>query len=137
MVDRIRKIKTLEQKILLLKKEVATDLKKRIKQQEKEIFKLGQEYTKTFDEDFNFTVCVKKNQKSNTKNSSVSRARLTKQDKIKVEDQITKLITKTPHTISDICDKTRRPVNQIRNILKNIKGLKKKGSKRNTTYFVK
>ncbi len=137
MVDRIRKIKTLEQKILLLKKEVATDLKKRIKQQEKEIFKLGQEYTQTFDEDFNFTVCVKKNQKSNTKNSSGSRARLTKQDKIKVEDQITKLITKTPHTISDICDKTKRPVNQIRNILKNIKGLKKKGSKRNTTYFVK
>lgn len=137
MVDRIRKIKTLEQKILLLKKEVATDLKKRIKQQEKEIFKLGQEYTQTFDEDFNFTVCVKKNQKSNTKKSSGSRARLTKQDKIKVEDQITKLITKTPHTISDICDKTKRPVNQIRNILKNIKGLKKKGSKRNTTYFVK
>lgn len=137
MVDRIRKIKTLEQKILLLKKEVATDLKKRIKQQEKEIFKLGQEYTQTFDEDFNFSVCVKKNQKSNTKNSSGSRARLTKQDKIKVEDQITKLITKTPHTISDICDKTKRPVNQIRNILKNIKGLKKKGSKRNTTYFVK
>ena len=64
MVDRIRKIKTLEQKILLLKKEAATDLKKRIKQQEKEIFKLGQEYTQTFDEDFNFTVCVKKNQKS-------------------------------------------------------------------------
>ena len=137
MVDRIRKIKTLEQKILLLKKEVATDLKKRIKQQEKEIFKLGQEYTQTFDEDFNFTVCVKKNQKSNTKKSSGSRARLTKQDKIKEEDQITKLITKTPHTISDICDKTKRPVNQIRNILKNIKGLKKKGSKRNTTYFVK
>ena len=120
-----------------MKKEAATDLKKRIKQQEKEIFKLGQEYTQTFDEDFNFTVCVKKNQKSNTKNSSGSRARLTKQDKIKVEDQITKLITKTPHTISDICDKTKRPVNQIRNILKNIKGLKKKGSKRNTTYFVK
>ena len=137
MVDRIRKIKTLEQKILLLKKEAATDLKKRIKQQEKEIFKLGQEYTQTFDEDFNFSVCVKKNQKSNTKNSSGSRARLTKQDKIKVEDQITKLITKTPHTISGICDKTKRPVNQIRNILKNIKGLKKKGSKRNTTYFVK
>ena len=137
MVDRIRKIKTLEQKILLLKKESATDLKKRIKQQEKEIFKLGQEYTQTFDEDFNFSVCVKKNQKSNTKKSSGSRARLTKQDKIKVEDQITKLITKTPHTISDICDKTKRPVNQIRNILKNIKGLKKKGSKRNTTYFVK
>ena len=86
MVDRIRKIKTLEQKILLLKKEAATDLKKRIKQQEKEIFKLGQEYTQTFDEDFNFTVCVKKNQKSNTKNSSGSRARLTKQDKIKVEN---------------------------------------------------
>ena len=41
MVDRIRKIKTLEQKILSLKKEAASDLKKRIKQQEKEIFKLG------------------------------------------------------------------------------------------------
>lgn len=104
-----------------MKKEAATDLKKRFKQHEKEIFKIGQEYTQIFNEDFNFTVYFKKNQKSNTKTSSGSRARLTKQDKIKVEDQITKLITKTPHTISDICNKTKRPVNQIRNILKTLK----------------
>ena len=44
MVNRTQKIKILEEKILVLKKEAAADLKKRIKQKEKEILKLGQEY---------------------------------------------------------------------------------------------
>ena len=41
MVNRIKKIKTLEEKILVLKKEAAADLKKRIKQKEKEILNPG------------------------------------------------------------------------------------------------
>ena len=112
MINRIQKIKTLEEKILVLKKEAAADLKKRIKQKEKGILKLGQEFAQTFEGDFHFKISVKKNHKNNISKPSTGRARLTKDDKIKVE-------------------------NQIRNILKDIKGLKKKGSKRNTTYSLK
>lgn len=137
MINRIQKIKTLKEKILVLKKEAAADLKKRIKQKEKEILKLGQEYAQTFEEDFHFKISVKKNHKNNISKPSTGRARLTKDDKIKVENQIRKLISKTSLSISEICAKTNRPVNQIRNILKDIKGLKKKGSKRNTTYSLK
>ena len=54
MISRIQKIKTLEEKITLLKKEAANDLRKKIKQKERELLKLGQEYIQTFQEDFNF-----------------------------------------------------------------------------------
>ena len=94
MVNRIQKIKTLEEKILVLKKEAAADLKKRIKQKEKEILKLGQEYTQKFEGYFHFKITVKKNHKNNISKPSKGRARLTKEDKIKVENQIKKLISK-------------------------------------------
>lgn len=137
MISRIQKIKTLEEKITLLKKEAANDLRKKIKQKEKELLKLGQEYIQTFQEDFNFEVRLKKNNIKPTSGSSSNRSRLTKEEKAKVETQIRKILLKGSISITEICAKTKRPVNQIRNILKDIKGLKKKGAKRNTTYYLK
>ena len=63
MVSRAQKIKTLEEKINALKREASAELKKTIKQKEREIQKLGQEYIQTFDEDFVFKVSVRKNDK--------------------------------------------------------------------------
>lgn len=137
MISRIQKIKTLEEKITLLKKEAANDLRKKIKQKEKELLKLGQEYIQTFQEDFNFEVRLKKNNIKPTSGSSSNRSRLTKEEKAKVETQIRKILLKGSISITEICAKTKRPINQIRNILKDIKGLKKKGAKRNTTYYLK
>lgn len=137
MISRIQKIKTLEEKITLLKKEAANDLRKKIKQKERELLKLGQEYIQTFQEDFNFEVRLKKNNIKPTSGSSSNRSRLTKEEKAKVETQIRKILLKGSISITEICAKTKRPVNQIRNILKDIKGLKKKGAKRNTTYYLK
>jgi len=137
MVSRIQKIKTLEQKINSLKREATTELRKTIKQKKKEIEKLGQEYVQTFNEDFVFKVSVRKNHKTNNAKSSSSRQRLTKEDKIKLQNQITKYISRTPRSISEICAKVGSPVNQVRNILQNTKGLKKQGAKRNTTYVMK
>ncbi len=137
MVSRIQKIKTLEQKINSLKREATTELRKTIKQKKKEIENLGQEYVQTFNEDFVFKVSVRKNHKTNNAKSSSSRQRLTKEDKIKLQNQITKYISRTPRSISEICAKVGRPVNQVRNILQNTKGLKKQGAKRNTTYVMK
>ncbi len=137
MISRIQKIKTLEEKITLLKKEAANDLRKKIKQKERELLKLGQEYIQTFQEDFNFEVRLKKNNIKPTSGSSSNRSRLTKEEKAKVETQIRKILLKGSISITDICAKTKRPINQIRNILKDIKGLKKKGAKRNTTYYLK
>ncbi|MFL2451432.1 MAG: hypothetical protein ACJ0IB_05170 [Verrucomicrobiales bacterium] len=137
MISRIQKIKTLEEKITLLKKEAANDLRKKIKQKERELLKLGQEYIQTFQEDFNFEVRLKKNNIKPTSGSSSNRSRLTKEEKAKVETQIRKILLKGSISITEICAKTKRPINQIRNILKDIKGLKKKGAKRNTTYYLK
>ena len=137
MISRIQKIKTLEEKITLLKKEAANDLRKKIKQKERELLKLGQEYIQTFQEDFNFEVRLKKNNIKPTSGSSFNRSRLTKEEKAKVETQIRKILLKGSISITEICAKTKRPINQIRNILKDIKGLKKKGAKRNTTYYLK
>jgi len=137
MISRIQKIKTLEEKITLLKKEAANDLRKKIKQKERELLKLGQEYIQTFQEDFNFEVRLKKNNIKPTSGSSSNRSRLTKEEKVKVETQIRKILLKGSMSITEICAKTKRPINQIRNILKDIKGLKKKGAKRNTTYYLK
>ena len=137
MISRIQKIKTLEEKITLLKKEAGNDLRKKIKQKERELLKLGQEYIQTFQEDFNFEVRLKKNNIKPTSGSSSNRSRLTKEEKAKVETQIRKILLKGSISITEICAKTKRPVNQIRNILKDIKGLKKKGAKRNTTYYLK
>ena len=137
MISRIQKIKTLEEKITLLKKEAANDLRKKIKQKERELLKLGQEYIQTFQEDFNFEIRLKKNNIKPTSGSSSNRSRLTKEEKAKVETQIRKILLKGSISITEICAKTKRPVNQIRNILKDIKGLKKKGAKRNTTYYLK
>ena len=136
MISRIQKIKTLEEKITLLKKEAANDLRKKIKQKERELLKLGQEYIQTFQEDFNFEVRLKKNNIKPTSGSSSNRSRLTKEEKVKVT-QIRKILLKGSISITEICAKTKRPINQIRNILKDIKGLKKKGAKRNTTYYLK
>ena len=137
MISRIQKIKTLEEKITVLKREAANDLRKKIKQKEKELLKLGQEYIQTFQEDFNFEVRLKRNSSKPTSDSSSNRSRLTKEEKAKVEIQIRKILLKGSISITEICAKTKRPVNQIRNILKDIKGLKKKGVKRNTTYYLK
>ena len=137
MVSRIQKIKTLEQKINSLKREATTELRKTIKQKKKEIEKLGQEYVQTHNKDFVFKVSVRKNHKTNNAKSSSSRQRLTKEDKIKLQNEITKYISRTPRNISEICAKVGRPVNQVRNILQNTKGLKKQGAKRNTTYVMK
>ena len=137
MISRIQKIKTLEEKITLLKKEAGNDLRKKIKQKERELLKLGQEYIQTFQEDFNFEVRLKKNNIKPTSGSSSNRSRLTKEEKAKVETQIRKILLKGSISITEICAKTKRPINQIRNILKDIKGLKKKGAKRNTTYYLK
>ena len=137
MISRTQKIKTLEEKITLLKKEAANDLRKKIKQKERELLKLGQEYIQTFQEDFNFEVRLKKNNIKPTSGSSSNRSRLTKEEKAKVETQIRKILLKGSISITEICAKTKRPINQIRNILKDIKGLKKKGAKRNTTYYLK
>ena len=137
MISRIQKIKTLEEKITLLKKEAANDLRKKIKQKERELLKLGQEYIQTFQEDFNFEVRLKKNNIKPTSGSSSNRSRLTKEEKAKVETQIRKILLKGSISITEICAKTKRPINQIRNILKDIKGLKKEGAKRNTTYYLK
>lgn len=137
MISRIQKIKTLEEKITLLKKEAANDLRKKIKHKERELLKLGQEYIQTFQEDFNFEVRLKKNNIKPTSGSSSNRSRLTKEEKAKVETQIRKILLKGSISITEICAKTKRPINQIRNILKDIKGLKKKGAKRNTTYYLK
>ena len=137
MISRIQKIKTLEEKITLLKKEAANDLRKKIKQKERELLKLGQEYIQTFQEDFNFEIRLKKNNIKPTSGSSSNRSRLTKEEKAKVETQIRKILLKGSISITEICAKTKRPINQIRNILKDIKGLKKKGAKRNTTYYLK
>jgi len=137
MVSRIQKIKILEEKITILKREAAKDLKKQIKQKEKELLKLGQEYIQTFEKDFNFEINIKKNSSNQTSYSDSNRSRLTKEEKTKAEQQIQKILSKGPIGITEICAKTKRPVNQIRNILKDIKGLKKKGAKRNTTYFLK
>ena len=137
MISRIQKIKTLEEKITLLKKEAANDLRKKIKQKERELLKLGQEYIQTFQEDFNFEVRLKKNNIKPTSGSSSNRSRLTKEEKVKVETQIRKILLKGSMSITEICAKTKRSINQIRNILKDIKGLKKKGAKRNTTYYLK
>ena len=126
MISRIQKIKTLEEKITVLKREAANDLKKKIKQKEKELLKLGQEYIQTFQEDFNFEVKLKRNSSKPTSDSSSNRSRLTKEEKAKVEIQIRKILLKGSISITEICSKTKRPINQIRNILKNIKGLKKK-----------
>ena len=65
MVSRAQKIKTLEERINALKLEASTELKKTIKQKEREIQKLGQEYVQTFNEDFVFKVSVRKNDKKN------------------------------------------------------------------------
>ena len=70
IISRIQKIKTLEEKITLLKKEAANDLRKKIKQKERELLKLGQEYIQTFQEDFNFEVRLKKNNIKPTSGSS-------------------------------------------------------------------
>ena len=137
MISRIQKIKTLEEKITVLKREAANDLRKKIKQKEKELLKLGQEYIQTFQEDFNFEVKLKRNSIKPTSDSSSNRSRLTKEEKAKVEIQIRKILLKGSISITEICAKTKRPINQIRNILNNIKGLKKKGAKRNTTYYLK
>jgi hypothetical protein len=137
MISRVQKIKTLEEKITVLKKEAANDLRKKIKQKEREILKLGQEYIQTFQEDFNFEVRLKRNSSKPTSGSSSSRSRLTKEGKAKVETQIRKILLKGSISITEICAKTKRPTNQIRNILKDIKGLKKEGAKRNTTYYLK
>ena len=137
MISRIQKIKTLEEKITVLKREAANDLRKKIKQKEKELLKLGQEYIQTFQEDFNFEVRLKRNSSKHTSDSSSNRSRLTKEEKAKVEIQIRKILLKGSISITEICAKTKRPINQIRNILKDIKGLKKKGAKRNTTYYLK
>ena len=137
MISRIQKIKTLEEKITVLKREAANDLKKKIKQKEKELLKLGQEYIQTFQEDFNFEVRLKRNSSKPTSDSSSNRSRLTKEEKAKVETQIRKILLKGSISITEICAKTKRPINQIRNILKDIKGLKKEGAKRNTTYYLK
>ena len=137
MISRIQKIKTLEEKITLLKKEAANDLRKKIKQKERELLKLGQEYIQTFQEDFNFEVRLKRNSSKPTSDSPSNRSRLTKEEKAKVETQIKKILLKGSISITEICAKTKRPINQIRNILKDIKGLKKKGAKRNTTYYLK
>ena len=137
MISRIQKIKTLEEKITLLKKEAANDLRKKIKQKERELLKLGKEYIQTFQEDFNFEVKLKRNSSKPTSDSSSNRSRLTKEEKAKVETQIRKILLKGSISITEICAKTKRPINQIRNILKDIKGLKKKGAKRNTTYYLK
>ena len=137
MVSRIQKIKTLEKKINSLKREATTELRKTIKQKKNEIENLGQEYVQTFNEDFIFKVSVRKNYKTNNAKSSSSRQRLTKEDKIKLQNQITKYISRTPRGISEICAKVGRPVNQVRNILQNTKGLKKQGAKRNTAYVMK
>ena len=137
MISRVQKIKTLEEKITALKREAANDLRKKIKQKEKELLKLGQEYIQTFQEDFNFEVKLKRNSIKPTSDSSSNRSRLTKEEKAKVEIQIRKILLKGSISITEICSKTKRPINQIRNILKNIKGLKKKGAKRNTTYYLK
>jgi hypothetical protein len=137
MISRVQKIKTLEEKITVLKKEAANDLRKKIKQKEREILKLGQEYIQTFQEDFNFEVRLKRNSSKPTSGSSSNRSRLTKEGKAKVETQIRKILLKGSISITEICAKTKRPTNQIRNILKDIKGLKKEGAKRNTTYYLK
>ena len=137
MVSRIQKIKTLEQKIDLLKREASAELKKTIRQKEKEIEKLGQEFVQTFNKDFSFNVTVKKSDKKTSARNGSSRQRLTKEGKIKLQNQITKYLSRTPRGISEICTKVGRPVNQVRNVLKNIKGLKKQGTKRNTTYVMK
>ena len=137
MVSRIQKIKTLEQRIDSLKREASAELKKTIKQKEKEIEKLGQEFVQTFNKDFSFKVTVKRSDKNTSTRSGSSRQRLTKQDKIKLQNQITKYLSRTPRSISDICEKVGRPVNQVRNVLRNIKRLKKQGAKRNTTYVIK
>ncbi len=137
MISRIQKIKTLEQKINSLKREANAELKKTIIQKKKEIENLGQEYVQTFNEDFVFKVSVRKNDKKTHTKSASSRQRLTKEDKIKLQNQINKYISRTPHSISEICANVGRPVNQVRNILQNIKGLKKQGAKRNTTYVIK
>ena len=137
MVSRAQKIKTLEERINALKREASAELKKTIKQKEREIQKLGQEYVQTFDEDFVFKVSVRKNDKKNPTKKRTGRQRLTKQDKIKLQDQITKYLSRTPRSISEICEKVGRPVNQVRNVLRNIKRLKKQGAKRNTTYVIK
>ena len=137
MVSRIQKIKTLEEKITILKREAAKDLKKQIKQKEKDLLKLGQEYIQTFEKDFHFEITLKKDNRKPAPSSHSNRSRLTKEEKTKAEQQIQKILSKGPISITEICAKTKRPVNQIRNILKDIKGLKKKGAKRNTTYFLK
>ena len=137
MISRIQKIKTLEEKITALKREAANDLRKKIKQKEKELLKLGQEYIQTFQEDFNFEIRLKRNSSKPTSDSSSNRSRLTKEEKAKVETQIRKILLKGSISITEICAKTKRPINQIRNILKDIKGLKKEGAKRNTTYYLK
>lgn len=137
MVSRIQKIKTLEQRIDLLKREASSELKKKIKQKEKEVQRLGQEFVQTFNKDFSFNVSVKRSDKKISTKSSSSRQRLTKEGKIKLQNQITKYLSRTPRSISEICKKVGRPVNQVRNVLKNIKGLKKQGAKRNTTYIMK
>jgi uncharacterized protein Yka (UPF0111/DUF47 family) len=137
MVSRIQKIKSLEQKIDSLKREASAELKKTIKQKEKEIQKLGQEYVQTVNKDFFFKVSVKRSDKKVRTKSASSRQRLTKEGKIKLQNQITKYLSRTPRSISEICVKVGRPVNQVRNVLKNIKGLKKQGAKRNTTYVMK
>ena len=137
MVSRIQKIKTLEQRIDSLKREASAELKKTIKQKEKEIQKIGQEYVHTFNKDFFFKVSVKRSDKKIRIKSGSSRQRLTKEGKIKLQNQITKYLSRTPRSISEICVKVGRPVNQVRNVLKNIKGLKKQAAKRNTTYVMK
>jgi len=137
MVSRAQKIKSLEERINALRRESSAELKKTIKQKEREIQKLGQEYVQTFNEDFVFKVSVRKNDKKIRTTRSSRRQRLTKQDKIKLQNQITKYLSRTPRSISEICEKVGRPVNQVRNILKNIKRLKKQGAKRNTTYVIK
>ena len=98
---------------------------------------MGQEYIQTFQEDFNFEVRLKRNSSKPTSDSPSNRSRLTKEEKAKVETQIKKILLKGSISITEICAKTKRPINQIRNILKDIKGLKKKGAKRNTTYYLK
>ena len=137
MVSRIQKIKTLEQRIDSLKREASSELKKIIKQKEKEVQRLGQEFVQTFNKDFSFNVSVKRSDKKISTKSSSSRQRLTKEGKIKLQNQTTKYFSRTPRSISEICKKVGRPVNQVRNVLKNIKGLKKQGAKRNTTYIMK
>ena len=101
------------------------------------ISSLKNNFVQSINEDFVFKVSVRKNHKTNNAKSSSSRQRLTKEDKIKLQNQITKYLSRTPRSISEICVKVGRPVNQVRNVLKNIKGLKKQGAKRNTTYVMK